>query len=172
MSVLSLSLPPQLQHYSMSPSQAPQEVICLVPELCCMTGLTDYARSDFRVMKVRASCSMTTIGPQTPSTPPLGHSSPYSCQSHCQRTSLQELCEEDESHAQSHRGIGWLGSQSGLRTGTAVWRLFWPLLTLRENTLQPAQCGCRGRCRLEPRCCQGTTNCVCELTVYSGTITH
>jgi aubergine-like protein len=30
---------------------APDEVICLIPELCCMTGLTDYARSDFRVMK-------------------------------------------------------------------------------------------------------------------------
>jgi aubergine-like protein len=23
----------------------PDEVICLVPELCCRTGLTDYARS-------------------------------------------------------------------------------------------------------------------------------
>ena len=31
-----------------------EEVICLVPELCSMTGLTDMARSDFRVMKVRA----------------------------------------------------------------------------------------------------------------------
>ena len=29
-----------------------EEVICLVPELCSMTGLTDIARSDFRVMKV------------------------------------------------------------------------------------------------------------------------
>jgi len=31
--------------------EAPEEVICLVPELCCMTGLTDIARSDFKVMK-------------------------------------------------------------------------------------------------------------------------
>lgn len=29
-----------------------EEVICLIPELCSMTGLTDIARSDFRVMKV------------------------------------------------------------------------------------------------------------------------
>ena len=40
-------------YFSISFLQAPDEVICLVPELCCMTGLTDYARSDFRVMKVR-----------------------------------------------------------------------------------------------------------------------
>lgn len=29
----------------------PLEVICLIPELCSMTGLTDAIRSDFRVMK-------------------------------------------------------------------------------------------------------------------------
>ena len=28
------------------------EVICLIPELCSMTGLTDAIRADFRVMKV------------------------------------------------------------------------------------------------------------------------
>lgn len=33
------------------PRQGPEELICLVPELCCMTGLTDQARSDFKVMK-------------------------------------------------------------------------------------------------------------------------
>ena len=27
-------------------------MVCLVPELCAMTGLTDAARSDFKVMKV------------------------------------------------------------------------------------------------------------------------
>ncbi|XP_035670589.1 piwi-like protein 1 [Branchiostoma floridae] len=27
------------------------EVLCLIPELCCMTGLTDNMRQDFRVMK-------------------------------------------------------------------------------------------------------------------------
>jgi len=29
------------------------ELICLIPELCCLTGLTDDIRQDFRVMKVR-----------------------------------------------------------------------------------------------------------------------
>ena len=33
--------------------QAPLEVICLIPELCYITGLTDVMRSDFKVMKVR-----------------------------------------------------------------------------------------------------------------------
>ena len=34
--------------------QRPQlEVICLVPELCSLTGLTDNIKQDFRVMKVR-----------------------------------------------------------------------------------------------------------------------
>ena len=33
--------------------QEPEQVICLVPELCSMTGLTDKARNDFRVMKVK-----------------------------------------------------------------------------------------------------------------------
>jgi hypothetical protein len=28
------------------------ENICLIPELCYLTGLTDELRSDFRVMKV------------------------------------------------------------------------------------------------------------------------
>ncbi len=32
--------------------QAPEEVICLVPELCSMTGLTDVARQDYKIMKV------------------------------------------------------------------------------------------------------------------------
>ena len=27
-------------------------MVCLVPELCSMTGLTEAARSDFKVMKV------------------------------------------------------------------------------------------------------------------------
>ena len=31
--------------------EEPEQVICLVPELCSMTGLTDKARNDFRVMK-------------------------------------------------------------------------------------------------------------------------
>jgi aubergine-like protein len=30
-----------------------EKVICLIPELCSMTGLTDNARNDFRVMKVK-----------------------------------------------------------------------------------------------------------------------
>ena len=34
-----------------SPLQ-PEPLICLVPELCYMTGLTDSDRADFRVMKV------------------------------------------------------------------------------------------------------------------------
>ena len=41
-------------------AQAPEEVICLVPELCCMTGLTDYARSDFRIMKASLTPSLTS----------------------------------------------------------------------------------------------------------------
>ncbi|XP_065911077.1 piwi-like protein 2 isoform X2 [Dysidea avara] len=36
-------------------AQEQDQVICLIPELCCMTGLTDVARADFRVMKDIAS---------------------------------------------------------------------------------------------------------------------
>ena len=35
---------------SESPTQQ-QEMVCLVPELCVITGLTDEMRKDFRVMK-------------------------------------------------------------------------------------------------------------------------
>ncbi|XP_019856843.1 PREDICTED: piwi-like protein 1 isoform X2 [Amphimedon queenslandica] len=37
-----------------------EQVICLVPELCSMTGLTDKARSDFRVMKDLAAHTRIT----------------------------------------------------------------------------------------------------------------
>lgn len=37
------------------PPQEQDQIICLIPELCCMTGLTDIARADFRVMKDIAS---------------------------------------------------------------------------------------------------------------------
>ena len=38
-----------------------EEMICLVPELCFMTGLTDMARADCKVMKDIAT--HTCIGP-------------------------------------------------------------------------------------------------------------
>ena len=37
-----------------------EAVICLIPELCSMTGLTDMARSDFRVMKDIAAYTKIT----------------------------------------------------------------------------------------------------------------
>lgn len=36
-------------------------MICLIPELCYMTGLTDEIRQDFRVMKVKIICYMSQI---------------------------------------------------------------------------------------------------------------
>ena len=45
-----------LQRHGEVPTSSPQDEevkICLIPELCSMTGLTDQAREDFRVMKVR-----------------------------------------------------------------------------------------------------------------------
>ncbi|ESO83925.1 hypothetical protein LOTGIDRAFT_210915 [Lottia gigantea] len=41
-------------------SEAKQEFICLVPELCYMTGLSDAMRSDFRLMKDIASHTRVT----------------------------------------------------------------------------------------------------------------
>lgn len=38
--------------YALQQPQEQDQVICLIPELCCMTGLTDLTRADFRVMKV------------------------------------------------------------------------------------------------------------------------
>lgn len=36
--------------------------MCLIPELCYITGLTDAIRQDFRVMKVRRPLSCTNFG--------------------------------------------------------------------------------------------------------------
>ena len=36
--------------------------MCLIPELCYITGLTDAIRQDFRVMKVRDPLSCTNFG--------------------------------------------------------------------------------------------------------------
>ena len=36
--------------------------MCLIPELCYITGLTDAIRQDFRVMKVRHPLSCTNFG--------------------------------------------------------------------------------------------------------------
>ena len=41
-----------------------EEMICLVPELCAMTGLTEAARSDFKVMKVRGGAMVRGGGRQ------------------------------------------------------------------------------------------------------------
>ena len=41
-----------IQHFIYSTFQGKQlEVVCLIPEFCSMTGLTDTIRADFRVMK-------------------------------------------------------------------------------------------------------------------------
>lgn len=41
------------------------ENICLIPELCYMTGLTDELRSDFRVMKVMFAVYIIIMRPNT-----------------------------------------------------------------------------------------------------------
>jgi len=41
--------------------QQPLERICLIPELCFLTGLTDELRKDFRVMKVCECCIYQSV---------------------------------------------------------------------------------------------------------------
>ena len=37
-----------------------EDIICLIPELCCITGLTEDIRKDFRVMKELANHTRCT----------------------------------------------------------------------------------------------------------------